>query len=73
MGKGKGKLDDWGSELPAGIHIVEFKNLRFGRSKYFLKQLSFRLGSNTLVNLDSTRISKLPLNKLPNIQYHSFW
>ena len=72
MGKGKGKLDDWGAQLPAGIHIAELKNLRLGRSKYFLSQLGFRLGSDTYINLDRSRTSRLPLNKLPNIKYHSF-
>lgn len=72
MGKGKGKLDDWGAELPAGIHIVEFRNLRLGRSKYFLKQLNFRLGSHSSINLDCNRTTRLPLRKLPRVQYSSF-
>lgn len=43
MGKGKGKLSSWGIKLPGGTTLLEFKNLRFGRSIFFSKQVSFKL------------------------------
>jgi len=55
MGKGVGKLAAWGSQLAGGITILEFKNLRFGRAKYFFKQAASRLPTRTvnLFRLDS--------------------
>lgn len=50
MGKGKGKLDGWGTELPAGIFIVELKNLRTARAKYFLKQLMLKLPAKARIS-----------------------
>ena len=49
MGKGKGKLKDWGTMLPAGVNIIEFRNLRFGRAKYFLKQMQYKIRSKTVL------------------------
>ena len=43
MGKGKGKLKGWFSQTPPSVTFVEYKNLRVGRSKYFLLQLSYKL------------------------------
>ena len=49
MGKGKGKVKDWVSVLPAGVNIVEYKNLRYGRSLYYLKQIQFKLSSKSII------------------------
>lgn len=43
MGKGVGKLDLWFVHLNAGIFLVEFKNLRPGRARFFMRQVSHRL------------------------------
>ena len=43
MGKGKGKLSGWYGKLPSGINFIEYKNLRMGRSIYFLKQIRHKL------------------------------
>lgn len=43
MGKGKGKLSGWYGKLPSGINLIEYRNLRNGRSTYFLRQIKFRL------------------------------
>lgn len=43
MGKGKGKLAGWSTELPAGLTVFEFKNLRYGRAAYFCKQVSHKI------------------------------
>lgn len=47
MGKGKGKLESWVTNVYSGIIFAEFKNLRRGRSLYFMKQLTFKLGIRT--------------------------
>jgi large subunit ribosomal protein L16 len=49
MGKGKGKLAGWATELPAGITIFEFKNLRYGRALYFSKQAAHKLPAKTKI------------------------
>jgi large subunit ribosomal protein L16 len=43
MGKGKGKLNAWFIFLRAGTVLVELRNLRFGRSLFFLNRLSKKL------------------------------
>lgn len=43
MGKGKGKRQTWCINVPSGFVFVEFKNLRVGRSLYFLKQILYKL------------------------------
>lgn len=47
MGKGKGKLDCWFTTLSGGIILFEFKNLRYGRSRYFMIQMTHKLGIPT--------------------------
>ena len=49
MGKGKGKLKDWVTQLPSGTNIIEYKNLRYGRSVYFLKQMQFKIRSESVI------------------------
>lgn len=43
MGKSKGKLSMWSSQLYTGSILVEFRNLRFGRALYYLLQLNSKL------------------------------
>ena len=47
MGKGKGKLVCWFTNIVGGVIICEFRNLRYGRASYFMKQLTFKLGIKT--------------------------
>lgn len=35
--------------LPAGVNVVEFRNLRYGRAKYFLKQMQYKLRAKTTI------------------------
>ena len=51
MGKGKGKLHHWFIKIRGGIILFELVNLRFGRSKYFIKQMGFKL--NIIIKLIS--------------------
>jgi hypothetical protein len=59
MGKGKGKLSSWYSFLPSGVILVEYKNLRCGRSSYFLRQLQLRL---------PVKSRKVAYSTLPSVQ-----
>lgn len=43
MGKGTGKLSIWFTQLPAGTILLETRNLRAGRAKYFLQQTAAKL------------------------------
>jgi len=49
MGKGVGKLSIWFSKVSAGVFLLEFKNLRFGRMVFFSKQVSTRLAVRTKI------------------------
>lgn len=42
MGKGTGKLALWYGQFYGGTTLLEFKNLRYGRAKYFSHQLSYK-------------------------------
>ena len=72
MGKGSGKLATWVAEIAPGVIIFEFKNLRSGRAKYFLKQVSQKIPAKTrLINLEESQIP-LVVNKSTFISYDSF-
>lgn len=43
MGKGKGKLSIWYAQLYTGHLLLEFKNLRNGRVRYYLRQSKYKL------------------------------
>lgn len=43
MGKGAGKLSTWYTHLYCGTFVVEFKNLRPGRSYYYATQIKHKL------------------------------
>ena len=62
MGKGKGKLAGWVGQLSSGVNIFEFKNLRPGRAKYFLKQVKYRLPVKAEVVRWSSKKISLPWN-----------
>ena len=63
MGKGKGKLSTWQCTLHTGHILLEFKNLRNGRSFYFFKQLNFKLKGSTKIYFKS----KVNLFNIPNV------
>ena len=60
MGKGKGKLNAWYSTLSGGHMLVQFKNLRLGRSFFFLKKLRFQLNAEFKIFSKSSYFLKLP-------------
>lgn len=74
MGKGVGKLKTWLSYLPTGTIFLEFKNLRIGRSFYFIRQLRFRLKCSTKPIFNNSFDRNLPLNfSRKRVSYQSFW
>ena len=73
MGKGKGKLAGWASEVPAGLFIVELRNLRYGRAKYFCNQIRYRLPAKTKFIAKHQRRVKLILNPSKEVFYDVIW
>jgi len=73
MGKGKGKLAGWCTEVPAGIYLVELKNLRFGRTKYFLRLLQSRIAAKTTLHVRLDRNIPLVLKKSVSIKKDVVW
>ena len=73
MGKGTGKLSGWITELPSGIILFEYRNLRKGRSVYFFKQIQARLPVMSKILHSSTRYSSLTLKTSLKISHSSFW
>jgi len=47
MGKGKGKVHKWFTQIQGGVFLVEFVNLRSGRANYFVTQFSHKLNIKT--------------------------
>ena len=73
MGKGKGKLAGWSVDVPAGIHLFEFKNLSYGRAIYFCKQVAHKLPvKSKIVQKFKLRIP-LIWNPTKKIAYDVFW
>ena len=73
MGKGKGKLAGWFTELPSGVTLFEFKNLRYGRSIYFCNQVSHKLPAKTrIVQRNLKRVSAIWNNNI-KFSYDSVW
>ena len=73
MGKGKGKLTTWLIEISAGNYLFEFKNLRSGRLKYFLNQISLRLPAKTRIYFLHTKRHQLIYINQKKISYDVFW
>ena len=61
MGKGKGKLECWFTNVRGGVLLIEFKNLRYGRSKYFTTQMTRKLGLKTKTLFNFSFFARLPL------------
>ena len=73
MGKGKGKLSIWYNKLTTGTILIELKNLRIGRAKYFLNQAQNKLkGSSRIIFSKSAQTQvHLPLGKVA-ISFQTF-
>ena len=55
MGKGAGKLSLWFVVLRPGLTLIEFRNLRPGRARYFINQLNYKLPTQTSVRSINTK------------------
>ena len=73
MGKGKGKLAGWSSEVPAGVFLFELKNLRRGRALYFCNQMSHRVSSLTRVYSLFSKQTHVTININKKISYNTIW
>lgn len=73
MGKGAGKLATWYTQLRAGKHLVEFKNLRLGRALYYSRQVCHKLPVPTVIYSVPTRNVKLVHAARTNPSLQMFW
>ena len=73
MGKGKGKLSTWFSQIPAGTILFEFKNLRVGRAKYFFREMKHRLPVKTTFIASSDIQIYAPTNYTKPLTFQSLW
>jgi ribosomal protein L16/L10AE len=73
MGKGKGKLECWFTNISGGSIILEFRNLRKGRSFYFMKQMTHKLGVPTKFLYSTNFYFNFPLKKSQNIFFKTMW
>jgi large subunit ribosomal protein L16 len=74
MGKGTGKLKTWFSKLNTAHTLIELKNLRLGRSLFFLKQVQHRLKCySKIVWKSSNPTRKVTSLKKTSVFYQSFW
>lgn len=73
MGKGKGKLAGWVSELSAGVILFEVKNLRPGRATYYINQLRFRLPVKSQMLVHYTKYLGLPINHSRKVSFFTIW
>jgi large subunit ribosomal protein L16 len=73
MGKGKGKLECWMTSVSGGTTLIEFKNLRYGRSKYFMKQMTHKLGLPTKYIFNTNTFFDFPLKLSKKIFFKTFW
>lgn len=73
MGKGTGKLSSWMTELPSGIFLFEYRNLRQGRAFYYFNQIRHRLSTKSRIITKSTFKNSLTLNTSYKITRSSYW
>ena len=73
MGKGKGKLECWFTNISGGSTLVEFRNLRKGRSVFFLKQMTYKLGVPTKLLFSTNAYLSFPLKTSQKVFFRLFW
>lgn len=74
MGKGKGKLECWFTNVSGGTILIEFRNLRKGRAAFFMKQMTHKLGVPTkhLFTTEQRHYS-YPISAAKKIFFRTFW
>lgn len=73
MGKGKGKLECWFTNISGGTFLIEFKNLRKGRADYFMKQMTHKLGIPTQKIFSTRNYYPYPLKTSKRVFFKLFW
>ena len=74
MGKGKGKLSLWFTELNMGHILLEFLNLRRGRCHYFTKQIQNKIKSKIkVIYFSESRLILKNSNFKKSIEFQTFW
>lgn len=73
MGKGKGKLQCWFTNLAGGTVLIEFRNLRKGRASYFMKQMTHKLGLPTKQIFSTNFFFNFPINSSKKVFFKTFW
>lgn len=74
MGKGTGKLSAWVVELPSGLNIFEFKNLRYGRTLHFTKQIQHKLPAKSrIISSPNLKLRNQPINASKQVMVTYFW
>ena len=73
MGKGVGKLSHWFTQMRSGKAVVEFKNLRFGRAKYFSSQVTHKLPVPAKFISTHKQSVKLSSSARTNPRFTPFW
>lgn len=72
MGKGKGKLECWFTNISGGSVIVEFQNLRRGRASFFMKQLTNKFGVPTKFLYNTSLYTHFPLSLAKKTPFVTF-
>ena len=72
MGKGKGKLDIWYTNVRGGSLLIEFKNLRNGRALFFFNQINYKLNTKLAIVSKFKKFLNLPF-KNKKIRFNNFW
>lgn len=73
MGKGKGKLECWFTNISGGSILIEFRNLRRGRATFFMKQMTYKLGVRTKFLYNTNFYFTFPLSVSKRIAFGTFW
>ncbi len=73
MGKGKGKLECWFTNISGGSVLIEFRNLRKGRSVFFMKQMTHKLGIPTKFIFANNNYFSFPIKFSKSVFFRNFW
>ena len=72
MGKGAGKLNTWAVSLGGGAFLLEFRNLRPGRARYFFKKVVTKITVPTTITFHSLRVLTVAGPRATSIRSRSF-
>lgn len=72
MGKGKGKLECWFTNISGGSILLEFRNLRKGRAVFFMKQITHKLGVPTKFLFSTNCYFNFPIKTSKQVSFKTF-